>query len=918
MKEKSIFWLLSIILISAMTVFSIDLLSAKTKTASSKIKLMKQTYPDNMFDQRYHDVGQLYLPITNYGIHGNEVSTGSAGGIWPKGSGQAYIFGGGIWVGAIKNGTKLVSVGYNPNSGASELVPGFEYDPSHNYAVDPEGVRVLMSTDYPSRIESENLPDWPFGYYHPDPDGNPETDDADTVSTWAEAGEGYRPVTVSVQDSYAWFSDADPTYKFDVAADVLGVHIIQQGYSWNYFFNQNFVFLTYDIINASEQPLLDTYIGIVVDPDVGDSSDDMVGFDNTRNLGYTYDNDGRESGWSTNPGYVGYVFLESPINPATGEELGLTAFRIFTIDVDPGTDVERYDVMAENGTFDVDASPEDKRFCMPTGPFTLQPGETARIVVGILAARDLEALQAACDLAQQMYDEGWVSPSPPPEPQLTLLPGDGRALIVWDDKAETAIDPVTKEQDFEGYRLYKSRTGIGPLGNWNPADPTTEWQLIAQWDVADGIVNGAPINPGDAFNEYHPEDKYLGNDSGLSHMFIDTDVINGVEYHYAITSYDKGTPGLKSLECGIILNKNRASMRPGFYQLGYEKPQTYPVTHSAGYSTCELPQVTISPQSHEVLNAEYEVSFQETNGSKTLSVKNLTNSEIVVSNSPNLNGTPVYFNGVYFALQDEATSGRLKHGGWIGQAVSNWSFDSFVPIKTFEVDYEFRFTEQGMNTTYPANLHLPFEVWRVAPDTSYRAKSVYIFNNGPNDTTAQMRGSLTNGDIIKIMEDYYDEATRSWKSGFTAQFTVIIPELNVTNPNVGNVYKLVLTKQLNTDDKFVFKTLAEKLQPTKTMLEEIKVVPNPYIVRNTWERSADYARLQFINLPQKCTIRVYTLAGDHVQTIEHDELTESGKPGWEWWDLLTHNNQKAVAGVYIYHVDAPEVGEHIGKFAVVR
>ena len=276
MKKNIFYLLLSILLITTMLALSLEMLRAKTKSGSSKKKLLKLTYPDNMFDLRYHDVGQLYVPITNYGMHGNEVSTGSAGGIWPKGSGQAYIFGGGIWIGSIKNGTKLVSVGYNPNSGASELVPGFEYDDTHNYAFDAEGVRVLMSTDYPARIESENLPDWPYGYYHPDPDGEPETDDADTVSTWAEAGDGYKPVTVSVQDSYAWFSDVDQTYKFDTSADVLGVRIIQQGYAWNYFFNQNFVFLTYDIINASDDPLMDTYLGVVIDPDIGEAEDDIV------------------------------------------------------------------------------------------------------------------------------------------------------------------------------------------------------------------------------------------------------------------------------------------------------------------------------------------------------------------------------------------------------------------------------------------------------------------------------------------------------------------------------------------------------------------------------------------------------------------------------------------------------------------
>lgn len=918
MKKKSFFWLLSIVLITTMIVISVQTLSARTKNSSPKVKLLKQTYPDNMFDLRYHDVGQLYLPITNYGIHGQEIVTSTAGGVWPKGSSQTYIFGGGIWVGAIKDGNKLVSVGYNPNSGQSELVPGFVYDETHNYDFDPERVRILISTDYPSRIEEENLPDWPFGYYHPDPDGDPSTDDADTVATWAEAGEGYKPVTVSVQDSYAWFSDVDQTYKLDASADILGIRVIQQGYAWNYFFNQNFVFLTYDIINASDEPLTDTYIGVVVDPDIGNISiDDMVGFDETRNLGYTYDSDGREEGWSTSTGYVGYVFLESPIDPTTGEQLGLTAFRIFTIAVDPGTDVERYDVMAANGTFDVDAGPQDKRFCMPTGPFTLEPGDTARVVVGILCANDLPSLQAACDLAQQMYDEGWVSPSPPPEPKITLVPKDGEVIIVWDNKAETALDPVTKEQDFEGYRLYKSRTGIGPLGNWNPADPTTEWQLIAQWDLANGILDAAPINAADAYNEYHPYDKYLGDDTGIAHLFRDTDVINGVEYHYAITSYDRGTPGLRSLECGLILNQNRASVRPGFYKMGYENPKALTAEHTNGNATCELPQVVISPLSNEVLDAEYEIGFQILNSVKSFSITNLTNGNVVVSNSTSLNGEQLYFNGVYFTIQDEPSNGNFVSGSWLNTTNTNWSFDNFFALVQLPVDYEIRFTTQGSSTAVPANFTIPFEIWRIESDSSYQARSYFLFNSS-NDTTEEMQNSLTNGDQIKILEDFYDLSRNQWRTAFTMQFNLVIPDSGAVSPQAGDVFKMTLSKQFTAQDKYVFQTFAEKVSPTKAMLDDIKVVPNPYIVRNTWERSGDYSRLQFVNLPEVCTIRVFTLAGDHVRTIEHNENTESDKPGWEWWDLLTHNNSRIASGIYIYHVDIPGIGEHIGKFAIVR
>jgi len=98
-------------------------------------------------------------------------------------------------------------------------------------------------------------------------------------------------------------------------------------------------------------------------------------------------------------------------------------------------------------------------------------------------------------------------------------------------------------------------------------------------------------------------------------------------------------------------------------------------------------------------------------------------------------------------------------------------------------------------------------------------------------------------------------------------------------------------------------------------LSKIKVVPNPYLVRNRWEPSADYSKLQFTHLPEKCTIRIYTLAGNLVQTLEHDGAESHS--GTEDWDLLSKDNQKVSSGLYIFHVESG-VGDKVGKFAIVR
>jgi hypothetical protein len=101
-------------------------------------------------------------------------------------------------------------------------------------------------------------------------------------------------------------------------------------------------------------------------------------------------------------------------------------------------------------------------------------------------------------------------------------------------------------------------------------------------------------------------------------------------------------------------------------------------------------------------------------------------------------------------------------------------------------------------------------------------------------------------------------------------------------------------------------------------LSKIGVVPNPYIVRNIWERTNDRNKLQFTNLPAKCNIKIYTLAGNLIKTLEHDD--NSGRDGGTcWWDpMLTMNQQQIASGVYLFYVDAPGIGTHVGKFAVIR
>ena len=70
-----------------------------------------------------------------------------------------------------------------------------------------------------------------------------------------------------------------------------------------------------------------------------------------------------------------------------------------------------------------------------------------------------------------------------------------------------------------------------------------------------------------------------------------------------------------------------------------------------------------------------------------------------------------------------------------------------------------------------------------------------------------------------------------------------------------------------------------------------------------------------MNLPRKCTIRIFNVRGELIKTLEHDGAFNDGS---EPWDLRTNNNEDVAYGVYFYHVTAEGIGEYVNKFAIVK
>jgi len=147
--------------------------------------------------------------------------------------------------------------------------------------------------------------------------------------------------------------------------------------------------------------------------------------------------------------------------------------------------------------------------------------------------------------------------------------------------------------------------------------------------------------------------------------------------------------------------------------------------------------------------------------------------------------------------------------------------------------------------------------------------------------------------------------------------------MTIDPPEPGEVYHLATKKPFRTGDTFRF--TIEGADSSNTLahseLDDIYVVPNPYIVTAPWEPKSYYQfgrgerRLHFFHLPKDCTIRIYNLRGYLVDTIEHHGTAVDGM---ESWNMLSKDGQEVSYGIYIYHVDAPGIGETTGKFAIIK
>lgn len=146
----------------------------------------------------------------------------------------------------------------------------------------------------------------------------------------------------------------------------------------------------------------------------------------------------------------------------------------------------------------------------------------------------------------------------------------------------------------------------------------------------------------------------------------------------------------------------------------------------------------------------------------------------------------------------------------------------------------------------------------------------------------------------------------------------------LTPTTTGDVYKLKLNVPYSDSDVFQFTTTGQFVNKTSAKNEfdgKPYVVPNPYVGAASFEPQR-YAvsgrgerKIEFRGLPANCTVRIFTINGELVNTLYHEGVVTNGTISW---DLRTKDNLEVAPGLYIFHVDASDIGTYIGKFAIIK
>jgi hypothetical protein len=937
------------------------------------------------------DANNIEMIVTNHGSFAYELTSQTSGMWFPRGTENTCVYASGLWVGCQIGGKIHITAG----SFAQEYGPGpILADGSWADAADP---RHKVYKIYKGDVTSDDYLNWP-----------------DDLGAPVDA-EG-KPLLIGDQTLWCVYNDADPALHVTDEGSAgetppLGIEVQQTtfAFDWKGALG-NTVFIKFKVINKGENRLDSTYVAVWADPDLGGSGDDYVGCDTDLSMGFVYNATNGDQLYGSNPPAVGYDFFQGPMGDL-GQELPMVSFNKYINGTDPRTARESYNYMrglnldgsrmrnpltGEFTTFAVsgdpvansgwlDSDPADRRFMLNSGPFTMAPGDTQEVVIGIVVGQGSDRIGSVRVMkffdqsAQIAFDLDFDLPAAPDNPVVVLANLDRRIRLSWGDESEVNNTPG---YTFEGYNVYQSASisAAGP------------WRLIATYDLVNNLSTIEDLTLDINFGLPITEPVQFGTDYGIQRYIEITEdkvlgvpLSNGTPYYYKVGAYSYNpTPatGLpKTLESFSPII-TAIPQEPVSDAIIMEELDDCTVVHGRvdtdiAASTDKVSVFITNP--FELTGHTYRVDFQQVSPPETVLVGNVpTPIDCKWNLRDKTTGLYLYDTWQYNKTGDgnyEVTDGFLAKvigaytdGGvqevvYVGpdgchQSTALASVDaglgfgingsgyqgagygadfrgsSLDPVAnadqftTVEIRFSRTATQKAYRYTRPGYafsgvFDVPFTVWDV--NTGAQLNAGFVENQGLptfDGTWGPDASDLGGREYLFIDRSEYDpngEAygedpmPRAIEADVLYAFWVRLASPDAVIED-GSILRVVWGIKSTDNDYFEFTPAAEQFSSAKAKdeLDNIRVVPNPYFAHSSYELNQFGHVVKFNNLPERCTIRIFNLAGDLVKTLEKDTADTSIME----WNLFNEADLPIASGFYIYHVDAPGVGNTFGKMAI--
>jgi hypothetical protein len=687
-------------------------------------------------------------------------------------------------------------------------------------------------------------------------------------------------------------------------------------------------------------------------------------------------------------------------DPHESDQIGLTSFNFFNISASP--DMSNDDLLWDRmtpGRFDIIPSlPQDGDFIYSSGYFPMRPKQIERFSVSLLFGETYEDVVRNKKIVQQIYNAGYKFPQPPRKPKVNITQENGNVVIYWDGSlTENSRDFITKKKDFQGYKIYRATDagfqdsrvitdGLGVLAFDKP---------IAQFDLVDSIENFFTPSP-DLLEQVGGTSYWLGSNTGIVNKFIDTTVIPGQRYYYAVVSYDRGDAALNIFPSEnskyvfvtntgeVITDDNTGYITPSRPPIGYKNAQPSNLERAQNFRGTGTGWVEVVDDKMIRSGNHYNVIFSDTalqgytkdwslvdldavdtlyfpssgetkyvKPQDTISVQN--GEEIIVNGESIITDTNIYA-GSYDTLISNSTtfygSTPIKHGFKVQLLNENFIIkdtltSGFQGLATDTIPkYVFKpwiWEDTGKGTAYNG-IKMPYdyqvEFYNTIVDTS-SADTLYQYKNRLIPLRVIVKADTVNFKIKNITTNQYidfvfSKVISTLSATYTIYFieyidglryrtwSVVIYYDNIHSLEKKGLLSLVTTKPFSRTDIYQFTTTGAFInnELAKSELDKIKVVPNPYVVTHeaepkllsTQSSGRGERSIRFTHVPPGSTISIYTVRGELVKKLRHDDIFT----GDVKWNLRTEENLDAAYGVYVYVLEAENIGTKTGKFALIK